>query len=78
MAGDSGGQVVWLQASLRTLGHYSGDLTGVFDDATEEAVRSFQGKNSLLLDGIVGPKTKLVLYAKLDRYAMPRLNGGNT
>jgi general secretion pathway protein A len=75
--GDSGGQVVWLQAGLQTLGLYDGLLSGEFDGATETAVREFQRQNSLLLDGIVGPKTKLALYANLPQYSMPRLNGEN-
>jgi general secretion pathway protein A len=73
---DRGGPTVWIQAGLQTLGFYSGDLTGVFDDATEEAVRKFQQENNLLLDGVVGPKTRLVLYAQLKRYSMPRLDDG--
>ncbi|GAB4347414.1 MAG: ExeA family protein [Candidatus Abyssubacteria bacterium] len=73
--GDSGAQVSWLQTSLKNLGLYSGQVNGVFDQATEAAVRKFQEENDLLLDGLVGPKTKLALYASLDRYPMPRLNG---
>ena len=75
--GDYGGPVVWLQAGLQTLDFYSGELTGVFDDATETAVRKFQRENLLLLDGVVGPKTRLVLYAHLERYSMPRLDNEN-
>lgn len=75
--GDSGGQVVWLQAALQSLGFYGYDLTGIFNDSTEEAVRSFQREKQLLIDGIVGPRTRLVLYAQLERYNMPRLNRGN-
>ncbi len=73
--GDSGDQVVWLQAGLKTLGLYNGLSSGEFDGPTEVAVREFQRQNSLLLDGIVGPKTKLALYANLPQYSMPRLNG---
>lgn len=76
--GDSGGQVVWLQAGLQTLGLYHGELSGEFDKTTEEAVLKFQRKSSLQLDGIVGPKTKLALYANLDQYPVPRLNSENT
>lgn len=75
--GDRGAQVVWLQASLQKLGLYNGELAGVYDAATEEAVREFQEKNKLLLDGVVGPQTKLALFASLDEYPMPRLNGAS-
>jgi hypothetical protein len=72
--GDAGEQVVWLQEVLQTLGIYQGQLTGHFDASTEEAVLEFQQRTSLLLDGIVGPKTKLALYGNLKQYSAPRLN----
>jgi hypothetical protein len=72
--GDRGGGVVWLQAALQTLGFYSGKLSGIYEGTTAEAVRAFQREHNLLLDGIVGPRTRLVLYGNLDRYTMPRLN----
>jgi general secretion pathway protein A len=73
--GDSGAQVSWLQTSLQNLGLYTEPVNGRFDEATEAAVRKFQQENDLLLDGIVGPKTKLALYAGLEQYSMPRLDG---
>jgi general secretion pathway protein A len=78
-AGDYGGGVTWLQSGLKMMGFYTGDLSGVFDGATEKSVRRFQQENNLLLDGVVGPKTRLVLYAQMKQYSMPRLDdGGNT
>ncbi|MBI5115090.1 AAA family ATPase [Candidatus Poribacteria bacterium] len=74
MPGKSGAEVAWLQTSLQTLDFYGGPVNGAFDDATESAVRQFQQSNNLLLDGIVGPKTKLALYGNLGAYSMPRLN----
>ncbi len=76
--GDSGNHVVWLQTSLQTLGLFEGRPTGQYDDVTGEAVRNFQLKNDLLLDGIVGPRTKLALYANLKQYPMPRLSNEKT
>jgi len=35
--------------------------SGVFDDRTEAAVRSFQQRRGLLVDGIVGPQTRAAL-----------------
>jgi hypothetical protein len=77
-SGDRGGSVVWLQGALQTLGFYSGELSGYFDPATERAVRDFQREHYLMLDGIVGPRTRLALYGNLKRYPMPRLNSGKT
>jgi murein L,D-transpeptidase YcbB/YkuD len=73
--GDYGNRVVWLQSGLGSLGLYEGQTTGIYDATTEEAVRRFQQENNLLLDGVVGPRTRLVLYAQLKQYTMPRLNG---
>ncbi|RJP21667.1 MAG: AAA family ATPase [Candidatus Abyssobacteria bacterium SURF_5] len=73
--GDSGSQVAWLQGGLQSLGLYQGQLSGEFDEQTEEAVLKFQRQSGLLLDGIVGPRTKLILYANLKQYPVPRLNG---
>lgn len=75
--GDRGASVVWLQAGLQALGLYTGELTGFYNKATETAVRRFQQDNYLLLDGIVGPRTRLTLYGQLGRYPMPRLNSEN-
>jgi peptidoglycan hydrolase-like protein with peptidoglycan-binding domain len=44
------------------------NITGKFDSCTEEAVKEFQRKNHLYVDGIVGPLTWACLcYPKLDR-----------
>jgi peptidoglycan hydrolase-like protein with peptidoglycan-binding domain len=76
--GDSGGQVVWLQTGLQSIGAYRGQLTGRFDETTEAAVLEFQQRCGLMLDGVVGPKTKLALYANLKQYSVPRLTGEKT
>lgn len=51
--GDRGAHVAWLQ---RRLGMAEG-TPGVFDDATEAAVRVHQAANGLSVDGVVGPAT---------------------
>jgi len=60
--GFTGQDVVELQGRLRYLGYYDGDITGVFDQKTKNAVTWFQWKFGLKADGIVGPKTKLKLW----------------
>ena len=60
--GFTGKDVVELQGRLRYLGYYDGDITGVFDQKTKNAVTWFQWKFGLKADGIVGPKTKLKLW----------------
>lgn len=49
--------VLQLQKNLKTLGYYSGSLTGSFGSLTEEAVQKFQRAYGLDDDGIAGSKT---------------------
>ena len=54
--GDRGEDVKALQRALRHIG-YDLEIDGVFSRITLECVKSFQGSNSLVRDGIVGPLT---------------------
>lgn len=71
--GQRGSGVVWLQRALGELGVYSGATTGTFDDSTERSVRMLQADAMIDPDGAVGPRTQMVLYNKLPRYNVPRL-----
>ena len=46
-----------LQEALRTLGFYSGPISGVFSGTTETAVKAFQQAKGITVDGIVGRVT---------------------
>jgi peptidoglycan hydrolase-like protein with peptidoglycan-binding domain len=46
-----------VQQRLSELGFYQGEITGVYDRETAEAVQRFQQQNGLTADGIVGPST---------------------
>lgn len=61
--GDRGNSVVEMQDSLQQLG-YLYDVTGYYDDATVEAVKSFQRRNGLEVDGAAGQETLRVLYSR--------------
>ena len=61
--GDSGEEVTRIQARLQTLGYLNEDPTGTFDEATEQAVMKFQGRNSLLKTGMVDSVTWSVLFS---------------
>ena len=62
--GSKGNKVSTLQRRLIELGWLSGNVTGEYDAATEEAVRAFQGKTKgLWEDGIAGPDTLRALYS---------------
>ena len=55
--GSRGDLVTTLQKRLKTWGYYTGNVDGVFGSQTEQAVKYFQRKNGLEVDGIVGPAT---------------------
>lgn len=58
-AGDRGDVVRWLQGMLTGLGYgvVLGRIDGVFGSKTTDAVRRYQAKAGLTVDGIVGPST---------------------
>lgn len=63
--GEAGEDVRKLQASLATLGHYTGKVDGIFGPGTESAVLSFQKDTHLTQDGKAGPATQAAISARL-------------
>ncbi len=59
--GSSGAVVREIQTRLKNWGYYSGAVDGVYGSRTEEAVRWFQRKNGLSVDGQVGNQTLAAL-----------------
>lgn len=55
--GSTGQQVRVLQWRLQEWGYYRGTIDGVFGNSTSQAVKNFQARNGLPVDGIVGPAT---------------------
>ena len=55
--GSTGSVVRQIQTKLKSWGYYSGSVDGIYGSATEQAVRAFQKKNGLTVDGKAGPKT---------------------
>lgn len=55
--GSRGTAVKTMQQKLKNWGYYKGSVDGIFGAKTKEAVRYFQRKNGLTVDGIVGNKT---------------------
>lgn len=58
--GDQGDEVALLQRNLTRAG-YPVDVTHVFDEATEAAVKALQRAARLVVDGVAGPKTRSAL-----------------
>jgi len=82
--GSTGNEVVQIQTRLKNWGYYFGDIDGIFGPLTQSAVISFQRKNGLTPDGIVGPATLRALglpagnssygnYSSSDYYLLARL-----
>ena len=55
--GSTGTNVVKLQQALEVLGYYKGDIDGDYGNVTVDAVKRFQKKNGLYVDGVAGPIT---------------------
>lgn len=60
--GHKGGYVWELQRRLQFIGFYAGKVDGKFGKQTDRAVRDFQYRFGLKVDGMVGPRTKLKLW----------------
>ncbi len=56
-AGDHGHDVRAIQARLRQIAWYFGDVTGTYDDQTVAAVRGFQAKRVIPVTGVVDQRT---------------------
>ena len=55
--GSRGEEVRQIQTKLKRWGYYKGNVDGIYGSQTLEAVRYFQRKNGLSVDGIAGPAT---------------------
>jgi N-acetylmuramoyl-L-alanine amidase len=55
--GSRGQEVKDIQFQLRKWGYYDGSIDGIYGYKTYQAVREFQRKNGLKVDGIAGPET---------------------
>ena len=55
--GSYGSEVTAIQKKLKNWGYYTGSVDGIYGNRTETAVRYFQRKNGLVVDGIAGKNT---------------------
>jgi len=55
--GSRGSEVTQIQTKLKRWGYYNGNIDGIYGTQTLNAVKYFQRKNGLTVDGIAGPKT---------------------
>lgn len=59
--GSRGDEVKQIQTRLKNWGYYKGNIDGIYGYQTYQAVRLFQQKNGLKVDGIAGPETLAAL-----------------
>mgnify|MGYP002616063103 CR=1 FL=1 len=76
--GSSGAVVSQIQTKLKNWGYYAGDVDGIYGSATERAVRAFQRKNGLTVDGKAGTQTLEALGLPADSGANSGGSGGMT
>ena len=55
--GSRGEEVRKIQQKLKNWGYYAGSVDGIYGTQTRDAVKFFQRKNGLTVDGIAGKKT---------------------
>lgn len=55
--GSTGSTVKKIQQKLKNWGYYKGSVDGIYGSKTVEAVKYFQRRNKLTVDGKAGPKT---------------------
>lgn len=55
--GSRGNEVTQIQTKLKRWGYYKGNIDGIYGSQTLEAVKYFQRKNGLSVDGIAGKNT---------------------
>lgn len=55
--GCTGEDVKQLQLKLKEIGFYIGEIDGSFGPATDKAIRVYQSRHTLVVDGLVGPAT---------------------
>ncbi|MBQ9979965.1 MAG: spore cortex-lytic enzyme [Oscillospiraceae bacterium] len=59
--GSYGSTVSQIQQKLKDWGYYSAEVDGIYGSSTEKAVRYFQSKNGLEVDGVAGEQTLAAL-----------------
>jgi len=70
---NSGDSVLTLKMFMHDLGYKDVDITPTYDEKTAKAIKQVQRKHGILVDGVVGPLTKIALYNEKAVLNIPRL-----
>jgi general secretion pathway protein A len=65
--------IIVLKQLLRESGYPHLTVDGHYDDLTRYAVQDLQAKNGLIVDGLVGDRTKILLFNQKPRLPIPHL-----
>lgn len=76
--GSTGDEVKQIQKKLKDWGYYDGDVDGIYGTKTFNAVKKFQSKNGLSVDGIAGEKTLAALGITSSGNSSSGSNANNT
>jgi len=72
--GMSGEDVKKVEEIFRKLGYFKGiPPTDYFSAITTNVIKHFQNSSGILVDGIVGPETKIALYSRIENSGYPKL-----
>lgn len=70
---NSGDAVLTLKMFMHDLGYKELEITPTYDDKTARAIKQVQRRHGILVDGVVGPLTKIALYNEKTALNIPRL-----
>lgn len=76
--GSRGNEVKTIQEKLKRWGYYNGSVDGIYGTQTVSAVKKFQQKNGLTVDGIAGPKTLAAMGINSSSSGSSGSSGSNT
>ena len=68
--------IYWVQAQLKALGYYQGDLSGLFDANTDQAVAAFMNGGSLAYHGEIDQEVVDAIAQAIGTDRVPVLYGG--
>ncbi len=75
--GDTTANIKAVQTRLSNWGYYSGKVDGIWGSKTLAAVKNFQRRNGLVVDGIVGPATEAAMGLNLTSKTSSGTNNAN-
>jgi general secretion pathway protein A len=70
---NSGDSVLTLKMFMHDLGYEDMDITPIYDEKIAKAIKQVQRKHGIVVDGVVGPLTKIALYNEKAALNIPRL-----